>query len=520
MTITLSALSSCVGGHVDSAAVLQGLSLDSRKVGPDVGFVAVPGESTDGRRFIPQALQLQAPIVIYEAHDIEACFPVTELESLRLKYPKTVFLPVTGLVARMGGLAEAVYPVSSGAIKLAAVTGTNGKTTTSGWIAGACHARHAPAGWAGTLGIGLYGALQPVENTTPDVFTLWRWMHEVHSHRGIYAAMEASSHALAQQRFHGVPIHTAVWTHVTQDHLDYHGTMAAYAAEKRKLLRWPTLKYSVLNLGDATALEAYLCGDYTGEPLTYQVCEPFGMEQVPKKAKADYRVTQLTCSDAGLAMTLCTPQGERAWHLPCWGRFNAENAMAALLTLISFGWTLDDACNALAQVPLPAGRLEPLTHVGAARVIIDYAHTPDALKQVLLSVRAHCSGKLWVVFGCGGDRDRAKRPLMGEIAQTFADVVVLTDDNPRSEPSAQILAEVRSGFSASNSGRKAPLSACYEVPDRAQAIEFALAKAIPVDVIVVAGKGHEDYQEIHGQRLPFSDHAIVKTFFSRLTDGA
>lgn len=511
MTITLAALSSCVGGHLASEVTVKGLSLDSRCIGPDIGFVAVPGESTDGRRYFAQALASQTPIIIYEAHNLEQCVSESQLTSWREAHPDTAFLPVTGLAQRMGALAEAVYPVASSAIKLAAVTGTNGKTTTSGWIAGACETQHAPAGLAGTIGIGLYGALQPAENTTPDVFTLWRWLHEVHSHRGIYAAMEASSHALAQQRFHGVPIHTAVWTHITQDHLDYHGSMAAYAAEKRKLLRWPTLKYCVLNMGDATAREAYESGDYTGEALTYAVVRPDG-----ELASADYKVTALSCTPDGLEMTLQTPEGERPWSLPVWGRFNAENALAALLSLVSFGWTINAACDALSQVPLPAGRLEPVFQDGAASAIIDYAHTPDALKQALLSVRAHCSGRLWVVFGCGGDRDRSKRSVMGEVAQTLADCVVLTDDNPRTESSEQILADIRAGLLADKADRIAPMSACTEVPDRAQAIAFALQNASPEDVVLVAGKGHEDYQEIAGKRTPFSDRDVVKKVLATL----
>lgn len=505
MTITLAALSSCVGGHLVSEATVEGLSLDSRCVGPEIGFVAVPGESSDGRHYFAQALASGAPIIIYEAHELERYVSEASLASWRDAYPGTAFLPVTGLSARMGALAEAVYPVAPGTIKLAAVTGTNGKTTTSGWIAGACESQHAPAGLAGTIGIGLYGALQPAQNTTPDVFTLWRWLHEVHAHRGVYAAMEASSHALAQQRFHGVPIHTAVWTHITQDHLDYHGSMAAYAAEKRKLLRWPSLKYCVLNMNDATAQEAYSIGDYTGEALTYSVVRPDG-----GIASAQYQITALTCTRTGLEMVLQTPEGERSWQLPCWGRFNAGNALAALLSLVSFGWTIHDACQALAHVPLPAGRLEPVSHAGQTRAIIDYAHTPDALKQAILAVRAHCSGRLWVVFGCGGDRDRRKRPLMGAVAQTLADHVVLTDDNPRTESSEDILRGIRAGLLANDADRLAPLSACSEVGDRAQAIAFALQQAQPEDVVLVAGKGHEDYQEIAGQRLPFSDRAVVK----------
>jgi UDP-N-acetylmuramoyl-L-alanyl-D-glutamate--2,6-diaminopimelate ligase len=325
--------------------------------------------------------------------------------------------------------------------------------------------------------------------------------------------MEASSHALAQQRFFGLPIHTAVWTHLTQDHLDYHGTMAGYAAEKRKLLRWPDLKYCVLNLGDATAREAYEQGDYSGQALTYQVCPP-GLqpeETFTPHPEAAYVIPKVTCSADGLSMTLRTPEGEKPWQLPCWGYFNAENALAALLTLISFGWTIQEACEALVQVPLPTGRMEPLKRTGLATVIIDYAHTPDALKQVLLAARPHCQGRLWVVFGCGGDRDTTKRPLMGAAAQALADAVVLTDDNPRSEASHSIIEDIQSGMTLEGGADQ-----CWVEPDRAKAIALALRSATGEDVIVVAGKGHETYQEIAGERFAFNDREVVGALFDEL----
>lgn len=528
MTITLSAISHCVGGQIENEATVEGLSLDSRRVGPEIGFVAVPGESTDGRRFIKQALAAGAPLVIYEAYQHEAHLSPKMLGEFRQSYPKATFLAVTGLAERTGALAEAVYPVPPGSIKLAAVTGTNGKTTTTGWIAGACDQRHAPAGWSGTLGIGRYGALRSSDNTTPDIFTLWHWLHNVHINRGRYAAMEASSHALAQSRFHGLPIHTAVWTHLSQDHLDYHGTMVAYAAQKRKLLRWPSLKYCVLNLNDATAREAYVLGDYTGTPLTYQVCMPrqIGVRRSEiesadaqtessvtpeKKIIADYVVTMLHCDSDGLHMTLCTPEGDRPWSLPCWGHYNAENAMAALLTLISFGWTLSDACDVLAQVPLPAGRLEPVMEPGYPAVLVDYAHTPDALEQVLRAARRHCTGELWVVFGCGGDRDNSKRPLMGAAAEAFADKIVLTDDNPRSESSTQIITQIQSGIKVAVMGEN-----LWVESDRARAIAFAIGHAAKQDVVIVAGKGHEDYQEVQGERFSFNDRAVVQSAMADL----
>ncbi|MEJ2681404.1 MAG: UDP-N-acetylmuramoyl-L-alanyl-D-glutamate--2,6-diaminopimelate ligase [Gammaproteobacteria bacterium] len=500
--ITAKEIGACVGVSIDNRAPIQGLTLDSRSADAVTGFVAVPGLSTDGRRFFSSALEKAAPVIVYEAKGIETFYSPALLEVLKISHPRTNFLPVADLSKHLGALAKTIYPYSPGALTVAAVTGTNGKTTTSGWIAEACHRRQAPAGWSGTLGIGSVGALVEAGNTTPDLFTLHRWLFDLHHDRGRYAALEASSHALSQGRLNGIPIHTAVWTQLSHDHLDYHGTMSAYAMEKKKLLQWSDLRYCVLNLGDQVARSVYLNGEYAGQALTYLLGSP---DEAPPVSieHVDFYVSAWRCLPEGLEVMLRSAEGEWMWHLPCWGVHNVQNALAALATLVSFGWTVRAATEALADTPLPPGRLERFTAPGFPDVIVDYAHTPDALQHVIQAVRAHCHGKVWVVFGCGGDRDNTKRPVMGAVAERLADHVILTDDNPRTEASEQILCDIQAGM--------VDRSALFLVQaQRRAAISAAVQAAGSTDVVIVAGKGHENYQEIGQERLPYSDRDTVQ----------
>jgi len=500
MVISVAQLTAQLGALSSSTAPVRHLVLDSRKVDANTGFVAVPGQSSDGRRYFANALDQGAPVVFYESEGADHFYTPEALQTLRKENPNAALVPVANLRARLGLLAKVLYPIEQGNLQIGAVTGTNGKTTVSTWVAGACHDRHAPVGLSGTLGIGLFGSLQFSENTTPDVLTLFRFFAELVKAGGKVAMMEASSHALAQDRLQGLPINTAVWTQLSQDHLDYHGTMAAYAAEKLKLLQWPGLSSCVLNLGDATARQAYLTKNFNGEAITYCVEAP-GAEHPSDDLVADYRVVRIDYDVSGLRLELITPGGPFVWRLPFWGAHNAENALAAALCLVSFGWDFEAAAHAVANQPLPPGRLERFHQEGQPAVIVDYAHTPDALSHLLVSVRRHCRGKLWVVFGCGGDRDQAKRPQMGAIAERLADQVVLTNDNPRYESAEQIVEGIQAGMSTG-------VAVCEL--DRAKAVSLALQNAQPEDVIVVAGKGHENYQEIAGERLPFCDRLLVR----------
>jgi UDP-N-acetylmuramoyl-L-alanyl-D-glutamate--2,6-diaminopimelate ligase len=398
-------------------------------------------------------------------------------------------VPVEGLAARAGTIAAAFYADPSAVVGVIGVTGTNGKTTTTQLIAQALAHTGTLCGVIGTLGSGFPGRLSETTHTTPDAVTLQRLLAELRGDGAQAVAMEVSSHALAQGRIDTLHVDTAVFTNLTHDHLDFHGSLEAYGAAKARLFAHPGLRHAVLNLDD---------------PFGRRIHDmlPASVERVGftlGSGAADIRATEVEFRSDGIRARILARGETGELRLPLIGRFNLENALAVIGALLVRGLSLELVLAALRDVlPVP-GRME---RVGdTPLVIVDYAHTPDALEQSLRAIRSHCRGRLWCVFGCGGDRDRSKRPLMGRLAREHADEVVVTSDNPRSEDPLAIIAGICAGI---------PDAGVIREADRRAAIFRAIREAGPVDCVLIAGKGHENYQEAGGVRAPFSDAAVAR----------
>lgn len=460
---------------------------DSRAVMPGDTFVAYPGTHADGRRYIGQAIANGANAVIHEAHDFEweASWRVPHLAVRDLRH-------------QAGPIADTVYGHPSQDLWMVGVTGTNGKTSISHWLAKSFDALGRRCALLGTLGNGFPEALHATANTTPDALLLHGMLAEFRQQGATHAVMEVSSHALTQGRVNGVQFDVALLTNLTRDHLDYHGDMQSYAAAKRRLFDWAALKYVVLNLDDAFGAElAQSLREGTAEVVGYgltdnalQLAERLGVRMVHGNLQG--------MDVQGMRLALHTSWGAAQMESRLLGRFNAANLLGALAVLLVSDVPLADAASQLGAQKAVPGRMQVLGGHGVPTVVVDYAHTPDALEKVLLTLREVTQGnggRLICVFGCGGDRDRGKRPMMGRVAERHADLCVLTSDNPRHEDPAAIIAEIASGMQQTH-----PVNL-----ERGHAIAQTIAHARPADTVLIAGKGHEDYQEIAGVRHPFSD---------------
>ncbi len=456
---------------------IRGLSQDSRCVQPGWLFVAVPGQRVDGRDYIADATTRGAVAVVFEpaGTDDMAALSVPALAVIDLKF-------------QAGIIADRFYGSPSKQLQVIGVTGTNGKTTCTHLLAQALEFGGARCGLIGTLGSGFFGALKDAAHTTPDAIAVHRQLAEFLAAGAAFACIEVSSHGMDQGRVKGVAFDTAVFTNLSQDHLDYHGDMVAYGLAKSRLFTVPGLQNAVINVDDdhGRALLKRTRGQI--KTLSYGV------------HNGEIRAETVTPRPNGLDMCVVSPRGQVVFHAPLIGHFNAANVLAVLATLSILGVALEDAARRLSRVKPVAGRMECFGG-DAVRplVVVDYAHTPDALEKVLMALREHTTGRLFCVFGCGGDRDRGKRPLMGEQAERFADTVVLTDDNPRHESPAAIVAEIRAGM------RREP----RVIHDRVAAIHWVLNQAGASDVVLVAGKGHEESQQIGDHRRPLSDRRTV-----------
>ena len=439
--------------------MIERLSSDSRRCAPGVAFLAYPGEKADGRAHISDALGRGASAVLWEKDGFSW--------NGQWRVPNA---PVEELKQRAGVLAHEFYGRPSEALWVCGVTGTNGKTSCSQWIAAALGRQGTRAGVIGTLGSGFPGALTPLSNTTPDALELHFALQQMRASGAEAAAMEVSSHGLVQGRVNGVRFACALFTNLSHDHLDYHGSMQAYGAAKARLFETPGLGCAVLNLDDRLGVE--LAARLAGRVRT------IGYSLEPRDAAVD----QAIVADARV-------------RSPAPGRFNLSNALGVIGCLLAKGIAFDQAADLVASLPPVPGRMQAVGE--PPLVVIDYAHTPDALDNVLRSLRPVAEvrgGRLVVVFGAGGDRDPSKRAPMGAIAAKLADRVLITSDNPRSEDPLAIIDAVKRG---------AP--GCESEPDRARAIARVVADAEAADVILIAGKGHENYQEIAGKRSHFSD---------------
>jgi UDP-N-acetylmuramoyl-L-alanyl-D-glutamate--2,6-diaminopimelate ligase len=458
-------------------AMIERLTADSRRCAPGSAFFAYPGEKADGRSFIPDALRRGASAVLWEAHDFAW--------QAEWRVPN---IAVPDLKQRAGVLAADFNGRPSEQLWICGVTGTNGKTSCSHWIAAALERFGARSGVIGTLGSGFPGALHDAGNTTPDALELQATLKQLRAAGARAVAMEVSSHGLMQGRVQGVRFSCALFTNLSHDHLDYHGNMQAYGEAKAQLFAVPGLQSAVLNLDDAFGLE--LARRLAGRVHTIG----YSLQAVPRGVVDEWL-------SLGPAMDLASIWGSGKLVTRQLGRFNLSNVLGVLGALVAHGVPFAEALELVAQLPDVPGRMQSVGD--RPLVVVDYAHTPDALEKALDALRpvaAQRGGRLAVVFGAGGDRDPAKRPLMGAAAARWADRVLITSDNPRSEDPLRIIDAVASGVGGM----------ARREPDRRRAIEAAVLEAAADDVVLIAGKGHERYQEINGERLPFSDQAVAR----------
>lgn len=467
-----------------SGGEMRRVCADSRKVQPGDVFLAYPGHASDGRRYIGDAVARGAVAVLWEREgfDWDAGFSVPNL-------------PVDGLRWMASDIADEVFGRPSDALWMVGITGTNGKTSISQWVARAFNALGRKCAVVGTLGSGFPGRLEHTGNTTPDAIVLQEDLARFREAGADAVAMEVSSIGLDQGRVSGCRMDVAVFTNLTRDHLDYHHTMEAYAAAKSKLFDMAGLKAAVLNFDD-------LMGVVLARRLAASDVRVVGYSLVPDNATAAHAdhmllVENLRTSEAGMQFVVSVDGQRFDMSVGLVGQFNVSNLLAVIGVLMESGFSAQEAIKVARELTPPAGRMQIVGGVGEPLVVVDYAHTPDALEQALQALartRSSRQGRLICVFGCGGDRDPGKRPLMGEVAARLADLVVITSDNPRTEDPEQIILQIAEGAPEAR-----------RIVDRAEAIRLLVEEAGDDDVILLAGKGHEDYQDINGHKHHFSD---------------
>lgn len=465
---------------------IRGLALDSRRVKPGDLFLAFAGAQADGRHFIDAAIAAGAVAVLWDSDGFEwnRNWPLPNLGVPQLR-------------ELIGDIAGHFHGHPSRQMWIAGVTGTNGKTSCAHWIAQSMNRIGRRTAVIGTIGSGFPGAMEPAANTTPDALTLQAQLAEFRAQGAVACAMEVSSHGIEQGRVNGVAFDVALFTNLSRDHLDYHKTMEDYAAAKAKLFHWPQLRHAVVNLDDSFGQELVRSIDRSRINVL-----GYGL------GRGEIAGHNLDLSTRGLKLEIKTPWGDTRLASAMLGGFNASNLLGVLGVLASADVPLQAAVDALAQVEPVPGRLQVVREPGAPLVVVDYAHTPDALGKVLETLRnaLPAGARLHCVFGCGGDRDPGKRPLMGEVATRLADRTWITSDNPRSEDPRAIIEDILAGAH--------PNYAIEE--DRATAIHLVLNASAQNDVVLIAGKGHERYQEIAGQRLPFDDAAVARELLRRM----
>lgn len=485
------------GIHRSIDREVRGITTDSRRVVPGTVFFARRGLTVDAAAFIDEAIRAGAVAVVREGEPAGIGFSrgVPEIR-------------VTDLAGVLGRAAHRFYGEPSRKLQITGVTGTNGKTSVSHFIAHALSAADEggpAAGVIGTLGYGAAGNLEPGSLTTPDVTDLHRILANM-SAAGIRdVVLEVSSHALSQGRVESVRFGVAVFTNLSRDHLDYHGDMSAYGASKARLFSAPGLHHAVINADDEFGRELLQGADRNLGLIAYSLDgEPLRFPGRNVTA-VHGRLAGIDAAGFDLEILMAGEHGRLRAPLP--GRFNAHNLLAALGALCARGLGFARALDLLARIPAVPGRMQRVENTaGDPLVVVDYSHTPDALSSALRSLREHCAGRLWCVFGCGGDRDAGKRPQMGAVAEALADFIVLTDDNPRSEDGDRIIEAISEGFTRLEIGG----ASLFIERDRSRAIALAVEAASADDVILVAGKGHETYQETSGVLRPFSDLAAAR----------
>ncbi len=474
---------------------VSGVTIDSRRVKAGDCFIALKGAVTDGTSYIEQAVARGAVAVL-----ADDCSEIS-IEAASLSVP---LLRIKNLATLVSKIAGRFYADPSQHLNLVAFTGTNGKTTCSRLYAQlmaeiGCADRGSKSAFIGTAG---YGMVEPQRGqaidapfevsqvtdtglTTPDAVTIQRILAELVNTGADYVAMEASSHSLVQHRIVGLHINAAVFTNLSRDHLDYHKDLDSYAAAKARLFSMPGLETAVINMDDKVGCDILAGLDPDLKALTFSL----------ENAAADIYCSAMHLSADGISASISTPWGQGQLHSPLLGKFNLANLLAVIAVAAVQGVALTQCLQAIPRLAAVPGRMQLVSSDLQPKVIVDYAHTPDALEKALQALRPHCSGQLWVIFGCGGDRDIGKRSAMGDIAQRHADKVVVTSDNPRTESAQQIVKHILEGIQG---------EVVVEL-DRREAIFSAIQQAADQDIVLIAGKGHEDYQIIGAERFPFSD---------------
>lgn len=478
--MTLGQLLSDMDDAGDAAAIaVNGLCLDSRRVGCGDAFVALRGLKHHGIEFAPAARARGASVVLAEAPA-----PAQHVDS-------GITVWISNLAEKLSDLAAKFYNYPAATMRITGVTGTNGKTSVVQLLVQAwSYLGHAAAS-IGTLGAGMHGELASGERTTPDAISVQALLAEFSAHGAQEVLMEVSSHALVQRRVNAVPFRLAVFTNLSRDHLDYHGSMQAYAEAKARLFVWPTLETAVINIDDA-------CGRDFASRLPDRVkCLGVGIES----AAADVRAQNLRSHADGFDFDLHTPWGQAHVHTPLLGRFNVANLLAVAACLGASGVAFADLCAVLGRLEPIAGRMNRIGGGDQPLVVVDYSHTPQALEVALESLRPHTRGRLICVFGAGGERDIGKRPQMGAVVERLADSMIITDDNPRSEDGDVIVADIVKGLADKHGVRV--------IRDRADAIAAAINDAGSDDVVLLAGKGHETTQEDAAGKHPFNDIEVA-----------
>ena len=494
-------LRALLGGQIDvpPETEVADLTLDSRAAGPGSAFLAVRGQHAHGLEYAREAVARGARIVLWEP--APGIAPPTFDADVHV-------IAVPDLGRQAGYIADRFFGAPSAALSVIGITGTNGKTTCAWLLAQALAACGRESRYLGTLGSGRVGALTAGTHTTPDAVALQRLLGAWRDAGATHVAMEVSSHALDQERCAGVRFHSAAFTNLSRDHLDYHRDMRAYGEAKARLFDWPTLAARVINVDDAFGVE--LAGRaHPGARLilTTRRTSAATTALAALPAALVLRALEVEVRPDGLAFGV-EAAGQRARLASrLLGEFNVDNLLGVLGVLLALDVPLAEGCAALAQCSAPPGRMQASGGGALPLVIVDYAHTPDALDKALRAARAHCAARLWCVFGCGGDRDAGKRAAMGAAAAALADELVVTDDNPRGEDPTAIVAAILEGIERREHVRVEH--------DRAAAIGGAVAAASAGDVVLVAGKGHEDYQIVRGERRAFSDLAAARAALAR-----
>ena len=467
------------------------LRLDSREVTPGDVFVAIKGHELDGGQFIAKAIENGASAIIAD----RLCEFETDFEPLYL---------VSALDKKLAELASRFYQQPSHALDLIGVTGTNGKSTTTAMIAHLAQYCDSESAVIGTLGYGHPDNLTPLINTTPSTVDLQRILSDLKEQQKKLVAIEVSSHGLIQQRVSQCQFKAAVFTNLSRDHLDYHGDMASYGNAKLMLFRDFNAQLVVLNQDDA------LTGQWL-EKYSFNQLICYGRKQLaPKNAQFVY-FSDVKYSAKGISAQLSTSWGDATIYSPLFGEFNLYNLTAALATLLGLGYPLETLISACEKLQPVAGRMQAFSALGYPTCVVDYAHTPEALSLALQALQQHVPAGVSCVFGCGGDRDKGKRALMAQAAEKHANKIIITSDNPRSEDPNAIIADVVAGLSQ-------PEKAHTEA-DRATAIRYAIDNAAQNDVILIAGKGHEDYQIIGNKRIDFCDRSYIQKQLQKAVRG-